>query len=161
MQGACDRGNHPWWGLFIRHKYVQITTELRAYAKLHSAYQVHLALVAFSKLHDGHFPPAEHTSNEAFRELFKAGLVDDERRFFLEGSAWHGGAAAPDGKIGDKEDGFAKAVGPGENHWAYTSGLNAKTSDPSIPLFMDGFTDVIGTWCAWYGSVAMVRATTE
>ena len=112
-----------------------------------SAYQIHQALLAYSTMHDGNFPTAEHTSNEAFRELFKAGLLDDEKLFYVKGSAWHGKANGPDGEIGDATDGFAEALGPGENHWAYTSGLNAEKSNSAIPLVMDGFTDVIGTWC--------------
>ena len=71
--------------------------------------------------------------------------MDDEKLFFVKGSAWHGKTNGPDGKIGDAADGFAEAVGPGENHWAYTSELNGNTSE--LPLVMDGFTDVIGTWC--------------
>ena len=115
---------------------------------MRSAYTIGQALHAYSKMHDGNFPVAEHTSNEAFRELFKVGLVeDDEKLFFVKGSAWHGEARSPDGDIGNATDGFAKALGPGENHWAYTSGLNAEKSDPALPLVMDGFTDVISTWC--------------
>ena len=136
LAGVIFSGQFYFWGTWSRAK--------DAYK---DAYIIHLALLDYSVMHDGDFPTAEHTSNEAFRELFKAGLIDDEKRFFVKGSAWHGGATAPDGKIGNKEDGFAEALGPGENHWAYTSGLNANTSDRNIPIIMDGFTDVIGTWC--------------
>ena len=129
-----------WWG-------PRIPVNMKQKSAMKSAYQIHQALFAYSTGHDGNFPTAEHTSNEAFRELFKEGLVDDERLFFVKGSAWHGKATAPDGKIGNAADGFAEALGPGENHWAYTSGLSADRSDATLPLIMDGFTDVIGTWC--------------
>ena len=134
-------------GIFLKPWVVRGRDEMRAKAAMKSTYQIHQTLFAYSTMHDGNFPTAEHTSNEAFRELFKAGLVDDERLFFVKGSAWHGETTAPDGKIGDAADGFAAALGPGENHWAYTSGLNAETSDSTLPLIMDGFTDVVGTWC--------------
>ena len=134
-------------GLLIRHWYVRITDDLLAKTTLKNARVIYSALCTYSEMHDGNFPTAEHTSNEAFRELFKAGLVEDEVFFFVKGSAWHGEATAPDRKIGDAANGFAEAVGPGENHYAYTSGLNAATSHPALPLIMDGFTDVIGTWC--------------
>ena len=121
--------------------------EIEGKNAMRAAYQIQQALFGYSTMHDGDFPTAEHTSNEAFRELFKVGLLDDERLFFVKGSAWHGEATAPDRKIGDAADGFAEALGPGENHYAYTSGLSAETSDSALPLVMDGFTDVIGTWC--------------
>ena len=133
-------------GLSIRHWNVRITDAARAKSAMKCSYSIHQALYAYSTMHDGDFPTAKHTSNEAFRELFKEGLIYDESLFYVKGSAWHGGAKQ-DGRMGDDADGFAEALGPGENPWAYTSGLNEKTSAPSIPIVMDGFTDVIGTWC--------------
>lgn len=111
-----------------------------------AAWSIHQALFAFVSSHDQHFPTGEHNSNEAYRELFKADLIDDERRFFVQGCPWHGGLSSTDGIIGDHSNGFAQALGPGENHFAYTSGLTSDCDDANIPIVMDGFTDQLGTW---------------
>ena len=108
---------------------------------------------SYAQDHDGNFPCKtidgdEFTnSNQAFRELFRSGILDHEGWLFVRGSAWHGGLAKPDFRsIGTVETNFAEAAAKYENHWAYVSGLNSKTSDPNTPLFMDGFSEKIGEW---------------
>lgn len=126
-------------------------------------YQLHQMLTIYAAHHDGVFPVSSTTSNDAFRELFRAGLIDDERLFYMEGCAWCGGKK-PDGVIGTIENGFAEAVGKNENHWAYTSGLNLKTSPANTPLVMSGFTETPGIWCGntskkggvWAGEYATI-----
>ncbi len=120
-------------------------SRMSAKATMAQTYQIHQALFAYAQTHDGNFPtpPQDgsglHTSNEAFRELFRAGLVDDEKLFFVQGSAWHAGKTRPDGDIGTGATGFRDALTKNENHFAYVTGLNANTSAAATPLVMDGF----------------------
>jgi hypothetical protein len=123
-----------------------ITLPMKAKSALRAAYQIHQALSAYAATHDQKFPTAEQTSNDAFRELFRVELMDDEKLFFVQGSAWHGNLRRADGDLGTKEDGFALALAPGENHFAYTTGLTSDGSDGTIPIVMDGFTDTVGRW---------------
>jgi hypothetical protein len=120
--------------------------EMKAKSAMRQAYQIHQGLFAYASAHDQKLPVASNNSNEAFRELFREGLLDDEKLFFIQRSAWHGTLTKPDGEIGTTENGFAEALGPGENHFAYTTGLTSDASDSTTPLVMDGFTDTVGRW---------------
>ena len=58
-------------------------------------------------------------ANTAFRGLFIAGVLSDERIFGCPASPF-----VPDGNIGTVSDSFAEAVAAGECHWAIMGGLN-------------------------------------
>ena len=130
-------------------------TEALAHAK-----QIHIAVAEHAIDHDGLFPTAEYDSNEAFRQLFNR-RFESEMPFYVPGCAWHGGRK-PDNVIGDPPD-YAKALEPGENHWAYVTGLN-NGSKGNLPLIADGFTADPGTYCndpeelggVWEGEAAIV-----
>lgn len=119
------------------------------------------ACFAYASANDGHFPASDTNSNDALRNLFRAGMVDDEKVFWVGGSAWC--SSKPDGELGTAEDGYAKALTKGENHWALTSGLTDK-ADPLTPALMDGFTETVGQWCkdpaqkggVWQGKLAVI-----
>ncbi len=112
--------------------------------RMRNAYLIHQALFAYASSHDGVFPNQNpdgsdfKTSNEAFRQLFVSGLLDDETMFFEAGTPWCVGSK-PDGDIGGPEDNYAKAVAPGENFWAYATG-QISTGSATSPLLMDGHT---------------------
>jgi hypothetical protein len=143
--------------------YARVMLQLKARSAMRTAYSLQQAWVAYAANHDDDFPTAEHNSNEAMRQLFRAGLVDDEKLFWIQGCAWCGPNQKPDGIIGNEANGFAEAVAAGENHWACTAGLNLR-QDYSIPLIMDGFTETLGQWSddpkskggVWKGRYAIV-----
>jgi hypothetical protein len=68
------------------------------------------------------------------------GLVDDEKPFYVTGSAWHGTLTGPDGAIGSAQDNFSKALEAKENHWGYVKGLTVDRDQSDLPLVMDGGT---------------------
>lgn len=91
--------------------------------------QILISLRGYAADHNGRFPEGA-TSNDAFRELFKGGLIDDERAFTASYSPFQ-----PDNQIGEAPD-YKAALERGENHWAMTRGLTEK-SDPSTPLVFE------------------------
>jgi len=114
------------------------------------------------------FPVADDYSNTAYRQLFTR-RFQDERIFFVPGSAWHDslpkGRSKPDNEVGS-EPAFAKGLERGENHWAYVSGLN-NGSPGNYPVIADGFTTTIGVYSddeddkggVWEGDTAIfIRA---
>jgi hypothetical protein len=133
----------------------RVTTAFRQACSLKDAW------AAYASAHDDRYPTGEHSSNEAMRELFRAGFIDDEAMFFVRGSAWC--PHRPDGELGDADNGYAGALTAGENHWACTSGLSNQ-DDLRIPILMDGFTETVGRWCAdpdakggvWQGRYAVI-----
>ena len=114
-----------------------------------TAREIHTLLVTWAGDHDGEFPTAQQFSNEAFRELFKAGLVDTEKTFSIQGDAWHKSSVSGDGKRPDNEIGsapdFAKALQRGECAYAYVSGLNL-ASRGSLPLLANAFSESLGVY---------------
>jgi hypothetical protein len=133
----------------------KVTTAFRQACSLKDAWS------AYAFTHDGRYPTGEHSSNEAMRELFRAGFIDDEAIFFVRGSAWC--PHPPNGELGNPENGYSGALTAGENHWACTSGLSDQ-DDPRIPMLMDGFTETVGEWSAdpvakggvWQGRYAVI-----
>ena len=114
-----------------------------------TAHVIHTLLVTWAEDHDGEFPTAHQFSNEAFRELFKAGLVDTEKLFSIAGDAWHKNSPSGDGKgpdniIGTPPD-FAQALQRGECAYAYVSGLEL-TSRGDLPLIANGFSESLGVY---------------
>jgi hypothetical protein len=150
-------------GWVLSEGYARVILRMKAKAAVRTAYSLHQAWFAYATNHDDAFPTAQHDSNEAMRELFRGGLVDDEKLFWIQGCAWCSPNSRPDGKIGDEANGFAEAVSAGENHWACTAGLTTK-HDRLIPLIMDGFTEQVGQWCddpkkkggVWNGRYAII-----
>ena len=125
---------------------------------------LHKALMLYANDHEGRFPEGITNSNEAFRELFPEQL-QEEKPFYVPGSAWH--AAAP-GRKPDNDIGvppaYEQALQPGENHWAYVSGLGVE-SGGDLPLIADGFVEgAPGTYTddpskkggVWKGTKAIV-----
>lgn len=74
------------------------------------------------------------TANMAFRELFKAELLFDERPFGAPRSPF-----IPDGDVGSAPD-CHKALQPGENHWMLVACLSTK-SPGRTPLFFENALD--------------------
>jgi hypothetical protein len=134
-----------WWGGKIR-------PEVKAKSAMKQAYAIHQALYAAAQDNVGGEFPSKNvdgapctTSNEAFRQLFIRGLIDDEKIFFVQGSAWHAGKKT-DGDVGDVENKFSKALEKNENTWAYVSGLNTVSSPVDTPIVTDGSSEVPGVW---------------
>ena len=102
---------------------------------------IHKALMLYAQDHEGRFPPGRDGAIHAFRDLLIGGYLEDERPFYVKGSAWHDEAPnkKPDNDIGTKPD-WAPALERGENHWAFVSGLTT-SSDPGLPLIADGFVE--------------------
>ncbi len=93
--------------------------------------QIILSIRLYAPDEDGSYPdarvPGAIDSNAVFRELFKAGTLEDEKIFGCGASPFN-----PDGDIGTRPD-YAHALESGENHWAMTSGLNDKAPG-NMPL---------------------------
>ena len=124
------------WSSTVLDKYKE---EARAKNAMKHAYMVHQALFAYAQTHDQTFPTGEKNSNEALRKLFPEGLTPapEESWFFQPGSPWHGNLKAPDGIVGTKETGFAKALSRNENHFSYCSGYSTDRDDSTLPLIYD------------------------
>ena len=122
---------------------------LKVAATAAKAHAIHVALVTWAEDHDGEFPTAHQNSNEAFRELFKTGLVDTEKLFTIPRDAWHknspsGEGRGPDNDIGTAPD-FAQALQPGECAFAYVSGLSRQFK-PELPLIANAFSESLGVY---------------
>ena len=108
MREVNDRANGMWTESYCR----QIIISLKAYASDHG----------------GKYPEGA-TSNDAFRELFKAGLAEEETVFSAPDSPYVG-----DNEVG-KAPGYTEALKAGENHWAMTKGLRDDEPGNSPLLF--------------------------
>lgn len=123
----------------------------KAKAAAITARDIHQLLMDWAADHDGEFPTARQFSNEAFRELFKARLVDTEKLFAIPGDPWHknspsGDGRGPDNDIGTAPD-YAQALTLGECAFTYVTGLGiASRSD--LPLIANGFTESPGVYTA-------------
>ena len=98
---------------------------------LRKLYQIHQACFAYASLHDQKFPVGK-TSNEAFRQLFIAGLVDDEKLFYI--SEIGNKKDRPDENIGTAASGYAEALEPDDCNISYVSGLIADQDDSTLPI---------------------------
>ncbi len=103
-------------------------------ATMENCRQILLALKRYAGDHDGTFPDAHpsgpSTSNEAFRILIREGVLDNERVFGAKQSKYY-----PDNDIGGSPA-FTETLEAGENHWAMTKGVTAK-SIPKFPLVFE------------------------
>ncbi len=90
--------------------------------------QILISMKSYACDHNGHYPEGR-TANEAFRELFKAGLMEDERAFTATSSSFE-----PDNNIGEDPN-FDEALVAGENHWAMTRGVKDSDSGNTPLVF--------------------------
>ena len=144
---------------------------------LSNAKQVALALRQFAIDNNGSYPskaPASDYSdpaatalatgsfsNDAFWWLFP-NYLQSEQIFAISGSAYTPGN--PDNRL-DPVGASTRTntLGPGENTYAYISGLT-DTSNPTFPLIADGFSSTVGTYTpnkaqpggVWSGKKAIV-----
>lgn len=96
---------------------------------VNNARQIIITLQSYAKEHEGKYPESSN-ANEAFRELFRGGYVDDERIFTSPASPYVG-----DNNIG-RGPHLEDALSVGENHWAMTKGVTSK-DDGDIPLVFE------------------------
>lgn len=119
--------------LFARISEMGGITQSISYCK-----QITISLRLYASDHDGKYPdsiaPNVHSSNDAFRLLFKEGILETEKIFGCPNSPYK-----PDCNIGAPPD-FLEAVKSGENHWAMTKGLS-DAMDGSIPLVFENPSD--------------------
>jgi prepilin-type N-terminal cleavage/methylation domain-containing protein len=100
------------------------------------ARNVLLALTSYAAENGGLYPESSDSSNAAFRKLFPQ-HCDQEAMFHFQSDRLHCNPEAPD-EGGD-------ILAPGENHWAYVSGLT-DSKKSNTPIIMDAFTDGIGSY---------------
>ena len=110
---------------------------------------IHTMLSTWAEDHDQLFPPARQFSNEAFRELFKARLLDEggEKLFAIPGDPWHRNSASgegPDNIIGPAPD-FPQALQRGECAYFYVTGLDTASAS-HLPLVGNAFTESPGVY---------------
>jgi len=139
------------WGIYQSVFDTGVRHVVRVSSTAKTGHAIQTMLSAWAQDNNGAFPTAREYSNEAFRELFKARLVDSEKLWAIQGDPWHkaspaGDGQGPDNEIGSAPD-FAQALMPGECAWAYVSGLHMK-SDPELPLLANGFSESIGVYTA-------------
>lgn len=96
--------------------------------------QIIIAVRLYAADEGGKFPdssvPGAKDSNTVFRQLFVAGALEDEMIFRGGGSRF-----LPDREIGPPPD-YARALEPGENHWAMTKGAD-DTCPGTLPLVFE------------------------
>lgn len=120
----------------------------RASATAKTAKAIYNWLQAYAKDNGGRFPEGPHHANEAYRQLFVKGYLDDEQGFTIDRDPWlkhaPGGLQKADNDIGQAPD-FKAALAPGECSWAYVTGLT--TDSPAhLPLVANAFSDVPGIY---------------
>ncbi|MBX7209164.1 MAG: type II secretion system GspH family protein [Verrucomicrobiaceae bacterium] len=101
-----------------------------------NARQICAALKLYAGDNNGAYPDSADkkeqptTSNDAFRLLFKAGIMEDERIFSAKTSKY-----IPDNNIGEQPE-YTEALEASENHWAMTK--NVTDSSPALmPLVFE------------------------
>lgn len=127
----------------------KIMPGIRAKTVASTGKNIHTMMAAWSQDNDQTFPSAEQDSNQAFRELFKAKLMDDEKPFAIANDPWHkispsGDGKGPDNDIGVAPD-FQQALMPGECAWAYVTGHDG-SSDTKLPILANAFSTAIGIY---------------
>ncbi len=129
--------------------YSKIMPGVKANTAAGTGHAIHTLLFAWAGDNDQAFPDAEQYSNEAYKELFKKGLVDTEKTFAIAGDAWHytspsGDKKAPDNDIGTAPE-YQQALMPGECAWAYVTG-HTTASKGDLPIMANGFSETVGVW---------------
>ncbi len=112
----------------------QVSEKSRMMQASTSARMMIIALKNYAGDHDGKYPDADktdqpQTSNDAFRLLVKAGLIEDETVVNIPNSPFHA-----DGNIGKAPD-FKQAFAALENPWCMTKGLTDSSSGDAPLLF--------------------------
>lgn len=97
--------------------------------------QIIISVRLYSSDNGGLYPDSDKTdmpttANDAFRILFKQGILETEKIFGCGASKY-----IPDGNIGESPD-YTEAVKTGENHWMMTAGLNDSAAG-GIPLVFE------------------------
>lgn len=109
--------------------------------------QAVLALKLYASDHDGKYPDAhvqgKKTANTVFRRLFDEETIDSEAIFGCPLSPFEPDGVIEDSYLGSESTKFAKAVQPGENHWAMTAGVT-DAMPGNIPLVFEN--PVSATW---------------
>lgn len=105
--------------------------------------QILISLKSYAGDNNGNYPDSDkgddpQTANDAFRILFKRGLLEDERAFTCSSSPYE-----PDNNIGEAP-GYEEALKAGENHWALTKGLSDSSSG-NAPIVFENSTGG-GSW---------------
>ncbi|MDB6119390.1 MAG: Prepilin-type N-terminal cleavage/methylation protein [Verrucomicrobiaceae bacterium] len=109
--------------------------------------QIVISLKGYASEHGGRYPKGAN-ANEAFRELFKGGWLEDEAVFGCPKSPF-----VADEDIGKAPD-FAKALQPGENHWAMTKEITDETAG-NCPLVFEN--PAVASWPPqWDSSLVQV-----
>ena len=114
---------------------------------------------AYAEAHDGRFPDGK-SSNEALRQLFVAGYIDDESFF----SVCDYPSRRPDGNIGNKANGFLEALAPGECPMYYVRGRTTESKDALAPLLfarVGNFDGKVYLVCARVGGNARAYDTVD
>jgi type II secretory pathway pseudopilin PulG len=117
----------------------QVQEKARMMQAASNARQIIITMKSYAADHGGLYPDADkndtpQTSNAAFRFLFKAGLIEDERPFTAPNSPYQG-----DNNIGTPPN-FAQALERGENAWCLTKGLSDSASG-NAPLIFEAPTE--------------------
>ena len=109
----------------------------RIVATLSRLKDIDSALFLYGQEHNDQLPYKDEagkefkTSNEAFRELFKAGCLGADAERFFESPVNPGGPAKADQRIGNEPD-FAAALAPGECHWAMVKNGSMIANGPLV-----------------------------
>jgi len=113
--------------------------------------QIIISLKSYAGDSGGNYPDFNksdppQTSNDAFRLLIKAGLLEDERVFSAPASPYVG-----DNNLGEAPE-YSEALGPSECHWCLTKGLTDSSSGNAPVVFENA---VSNSWPpAWNCDVA-------
>jgi prepilin-type N-terminal cleavage/methylation domain-containing protein len=99
-----------------------------------NARQIILLLKSYAGDFNGNYPDSDkenppQSANDAFRQLFVRGLIEDEGIFGCPNSPF-----TVDKNIGESPD-YQEAVGPMENHWCMTKGLTDSASGNAPIVF--------------------------
>lgn len=98
----------------------QTLTKAQQMRALGNCMQITMSLKEWAEDHGGLYPDSDpgrpRTANEAFRLLFRDGILEDEFIFGCPRSPFH-----PDRKTGPAPD-YTHALEPSENHWVFTKG---------------------------------------
>ena len=112
----------------------QVQEKARMMQGSSNARQIIITLKNYAGDNSGNYPDSDkdeqpQTSNDAFRLLFKRGLLEDERAFTAASSPYEG-----DNNIGESP-GYEEALKAGENHWSMTKGLSDSASGNAPIIF--------------------------
>lgn len=129
----------------------KIMPGVRAKALLGNAKGIHTMLNTWATDNDGQYPTSDQSSNEAFRQLYKKKLFDDEKPFAIANDPWHynspsGDKKGPDNDIGAPPE-YTQALMPGECAYAYVTGLDGG-SQTNLPIIANAFSESTGVYSA-------------